>query len=101
RPGGEAQRRRSASRDRQRAERTPDRLCPPDEAQRVDQSPAELPWGAERHALRPRLRHRGRRVAAREAAPAERVITPHLLNCAGSSAGETSSTSTLAFDSCS
>ena len=65
-PEEKTQRRRSASRDRQRAECPAGRLCPRDEAERVDQGAAGLPRCPERHALRPRLRHRRRRAAARE-----------------------------------
>ena len=48
RPGREVQCRRSASRDRQRAERTPGRLRPRDEAERVDQGATGISRGAER-----------------------------------------------------
>ena len=84
RPGGEKQRRRSAPRHRERAERAAGRLRPRDEAERVDQGAAGVPRGAEQDALRPRLRHRRRRLAAREAASAEPMIPP-TSNSTGSS----------------
>ena len=98
RPGREDQRRRSASRDRQRAERTAGCLRPRDEAERVDQGAAGVSRGAERDALRPRLRPRGRRPAAREAASAQPMIASVIHTKRGASAGETSFTVALRAD---